>query len=360
MQRKFSKVQQIYEVLRGQIEAGAFRAGELLPTDMELSSRFETSRPTVAKAIQRLVGEGFLLRRAGLGTYLKSDDSKGGMAREFTFGLLIPSLGETEIFEPICGQIAQLADLYGYHLLWGGASLSSSKSQEIEQLAQKYIAQKVDGVFFNPLELVPEAEQSNRKILSMFEEAGIAVVLLDSDIVAAPEATRYDLVGINNLEAGYVMGRHLVECSSKKIAFYTRPYAASTVGLRWLGLSQALERHQGVEAEKFCIEDRDEQVIQDMLSRDFDAIVASNDAMAAELMKKLVQLGHCIPKKVRLCGFDDVKYAELLKVPLTTYRQPCRDIGIAAVETMMSRLKSPGSSPRRVLLLGELCIREST
>ena len=358
MNKRISKGQQIYEVLREQIESGEFRPGELLPTDMELSAQFETSRPTVAKSIQRLVDEGFLLRKAGLGTYLKKDESKGGTVREYSFGLLIPSLGETEIFEPICGQIAQLADQYHFNLLWGGGAISQSKSQAVEQLAQKYIAQKVDGVFFNPLELNPEAEQANRKIMELFEDAEIPVVLLDSDVSRAPKTTQHDLVGINNLEAGFTMGQYLVSRGAQKIAFYTRPYAASTVYLRWMGLHEAVQGHAS--AENVCVESEDAQKLQHLVKQGFDAIVASNDAMAAELLKILSQLKVEIPGQMKLSGFDDVKYAELLKVPLTTYQQPCRDIGRAAVETMISRLKSPDLAPRRVLLLGELKPRNST
>ncbi|MEI9971309.1 MAG: substrate-binding domain-containing protein [Ignavibacteriota bacterium] len=36
-----------------------------------------------------------------------------------------------------------------------------------------------------------------------------------------------------------------------------------------------------------------------------------------------------------------MEYASLLPVPLTTVRQPCREIGEAAMETMLSRIASP-------------------
>ena len=51
---------------------------------------------------------------------------------------------------------------------------------------------------------------------------------------------------------------------------------------------------------------------------------------------------------MKIAAFDDVKYASLIKTPLTTYRQPCLDIGTAAVETMVSRIQNPGDgSPGR-------------
>jgi DNA-binding LacI/PurR family transcriptional regulator len=50
----------------------------------------------------------------------------------------------------------------------------------------------------------------------------------------------------------------------------------------------------------------------------------------------------------------------LLSVPLTTYRQPCRAIGLTAVQTMRARLLHPERPARRIFLKGELIIRESS
>ena len=48
-------------------------------------------------------------------------------------------------------------------------------------------------------------------------------------------------------------------------------------------------------------------------------------------MRTLLQLVHAIPADVRLVGIDDVDYASLLPVPLTTLRQPTRQIGDGGV-----------------------------
>jgi LacI family transcriptional regulator len=90
------------------------------------------------------------------------------------------------------------------------------------------------------------------------------------------------------------------------------------------------------------------------------AIICSNDLTAALLMQTLGMLGIRIPADLAIASFDDVRYATLLAVPLTTMRQPCRDLGVAAVETMLQRIAAPASPPRQVLLSAELIIRQST
>jgi len=62
---------------------------------------------------------------------------------------------------------------------------------------------------------------------------------------------------------------------------------------------------------------------------------------------------------VRIVGIDDVSYANLLPVPLTTVRQPCREIGGTAMATMLDRIARPHIPSRDVLLDGELVVRES-
>jgi DNA-binding LacI/PurR family transcriptional regulator len=62
---------------------------------------------------------------------------------------------------------------------------------------------------------------------------------------------------------------------------------------------------------------------------------------------------------VRIVGIDDVQYAPLLPVPLTTVHQPCREIGVAAVAAMLERIGSPEMPRRDILLDCRLVVRES-
>jgi GntR family transcriptional regulator of arabinose operon len=56
---------------------------------------------------------------------------------------------------------------------------------------------------------------------------------------------------------------------------------------------------------------------------------------------------------------DDVKYAGLLPVPLTTVHQDCAGIGMVAMATMLERLEHPELPPRDVLVPTRLVVRKS-
>lgn len=58
------------------IRQGEFKWGERLPTEPELSERFDVSRGTLRAAIQELVRLGLLEVRQGDGTYLRSPDNE--------------------------------------------------------------------------------------------------------------------------------------------------------------------------------------------------------------------------------------------------------------------------------------------
>lgn len=59
---------QIAENLKQAIEEGALKPGERLDNELDLAERLGVSRPTVRQAVQRLVEQGLVVRRRGLGT----------------------------------------------------------------------------------------------------------------------------------------------------------------------------------------------------------------------------------------------------------------------------------------------------
>jgi GntR family transcriptional regulator, arabinose operon transcriptional repressor len=89
------------------------------------------------------------------------------------------------------------------------------------------------------------------------------------------------------------------------------------------------------------------------------AFVCANDRTAGHLVHSLIALGHRIPEDVRIGGIDDVEYASLLPVPLTTIHQPCREIGQVAMAAMLERVARPETPVREVLLDCKLVVRQS-
>ncbi len=89
-----------------------------------------------------------------------------------------------------------------------------------------------------------------------------------------------------------------------------------------------------------------------------EVIVCANDQMAIGAMHALAMAGLSVPGDVAVVGFDDIPVARYLSPPLTTVRQPIRQLGAAAVESLVMRLQ--GHEPARdVVLPTELVVRGS-
>ncbi len=80
-----------------------------------------------------------------------------------------------------------------------------------------------------------------------------------------------------------------------------------------------------------------------------DAIVAGNDWMALGALDALEARGLRVPEDVALVGFDDIEQARFVTPPLTTVRQPPRQLGVLAVRRVLAMLE--GDTDRRPLLL---------
>src|SRR3954468_386333 len=192
------KYKQICQSLKSAIESGTYSVGFRLPSEHELVQTFGASRVTVSRALKELQIGGLVDRRAGSGTYVRASTVK-----QYAFGLMIPELGQTEIFEPICQGMVAAQEVHNHVLIWG-RSLAGSETTEAEaqDVCARLISNRVSGVFFAPLESNARKDVINQTISNMLTEAKIPVVLLDRDIADYPQRSRYDVVGIDNRRAG--------------------------------------------------------------------------------------------------------------------------------------------------------------
>ena len=353
------KHRQVYQALSREIQSGKLKRGDRLPSEAELVRTFGSSRITVGRAVRDLQAQGLVERRVGSGTYVSGPRAAGALS----FGLLIPDLGDTDIFEPVCQGMMASPLARTHALLWGSVSGEGlSKEDRAWQLCRQYIERRVDGVFFAPLEFTAPGDATNRRIAQAFDDARIPIVLLDRTVTPYPERGHHDLVGIDNRRAGFLITSHVLGLGSRRVAFVAQPTAAATVEAREAGYREALYA-AALPIDRALIRRLDpsdlEAVRQLMESARPDAVVCANDRTAGRLMQTVIKLGYGVPRDLRLVGIDDVEFASLLPVPLTTLRQPSRQIGDAALSAMLDRVSRRGLVARDILLDVELVVRES-
>jgi DNA-binding LacI/PurR family transcriptional regulator len=357
------KHKEISRHLLSEIGSGRYKPGSKLPSEARLVRQFGVSRPTVGRALRDLAAEGLIERRAGSGTYVRPTTPHSS-AR--ILGLIVPGLASTEIFQIVCGEIASLARVHDFGLLWGGSANprvdTDASLKHAEEICKQFIERRISGVFFAPAELQTGQEESNTRLAESLRQAGIPVVLIDRDLLNFPKRSDFDLVCIDNIAGGCMIAEHLIKLGCRRLFFVARPLSATTVNARVAGIREALVRNR-LEPELGWIHSGDPSDLKFVRALtagwSADAFICANDDTAAVLMRSLESQGARVPHDVRVVGFDDVKYATLVSPPLTTIHQPCRDIAVIAFKTMLDRLADPTLPSRCISLTPRLVVRES-
>ncbi len=278
---------------------------------------------------------------------------------------MLPGSGETEIFGSVIDQLLALEKEKDFNCLWDGTIANNAEMRQsiALQICQSYIEKKVDGVFFSPLERTQKALQLNENICRIFDSHKIPVILIDRDISAFPNRSKYDIVGIDNFHAGYIMTEHLIKAGCEKIIFFHRKDSASTVQVqtgRMPGRPALMQ--VCIQFDNFLEGEPSDCDLVDKIKivPKKTGILCANDSTAAILMSRLSKSGNRIGIDTLIAGFDDMKYAKHLQVPLTSYRQPLADIVRNSYEMMLSRISNPKQTTVSIYLSGKLIPREST
>ncbi len=141
--------------------------------------------------------------------------------------------------------------------------------------------------------------------------------------------------------------RHLIEVHGyKRIAFIRGMEGQIEAEERFRAYQDELKAHGIAYNEKLVIQgdftpDSGRAAIRTLIDKRgvrFQAIVAANDRMAFGALEALQIRGIPVPDTIALTGFDDVREAQLLGVPLTTVRQSFSELGRDAFEKLLQRM----------------------
>ena len=76
--------QQVIDIIKNEINSGAYKAGARIPNEFELAESYKVGRVTVRRAIEELVQQGYLTKRQGKGTFVNAPKLKRKIRRKMT------------------------------------------------------------------------------------------------------------------------------------------------------------------------------------------------------------------------------------------------------------------------------------
>ena len=348
---------EIADELCADIRAGMYVARRSFPSLTRIMRRFGVTRVTAMRSVDELKRRGVVAAVPKSGIVVRRDNR--------TIGLILPGVAYSEFFPPIMGGISRCCQGAGYGLLFGDvySKSATARAKQAKALAKDFAEKRVAGVIFQPIEFMDDSRRINGEIVAILADAGIPVVLVDYDIVPSPERSGFDLVGINNFDAGRRLAAHMISVGAKRIHFMMRHHWSASIQNRLAGvnsaISEGLVSHRT--ANVFHDDPKDAAAVGEYLKKhNPDAIICGNDTTAVYLKQTLDRLGRRVPDDIMLAGFDDVQLASLMSPQLTTIHQPCYGIGEMAFKALIERIADPSLPPREILLSAPLVVRGST
>lgn len=184
----------------------------------------------------------------------------------------------------------------------------------------------------------------------------------------SPLQCNVDSVLVDNVRASFEATRHLLDLGHRRIAIITEPLNLLNAADRLLGYQHALQSvGVSVEAELVRTGDNEEDsgYLNGMellkLTNRPTAILVCNNLMTLGVLAAFRELAVDCPQEVSLVGFDDFEWSSFLHPPLTMVRQPALELGAAAAQAVLKRVRNPHPpATERVLLQTQLTVREST
>ena len=99
----------------------------------------------------------------------------------------------------------------------------------------------------------------------------------------------------------------------------------------------------------------------DLLAKNITAVFAANDFSAMGALASIKEHNLIVPRDISIVGYDDIAFASLLEVPLTTVRQPIDAIGQKATEVINQLVNSEENIDSKIIILEpKLIVRSST
>lgn len=270
--------------------------------------------------------------------------------RSRTIGLLI-----TDILMPYFPEIVrgaqEAAEAAGYVVLLADASVHTAAE---DLLVKRLLERRVDG-------LIVASSRTTDEYARQLRSEDVPVVCINGPTGQFPHA-----VQIDQREGARLAVDHLAALGHRRIAHLTGPTDVPTRAERLASFRAALRDRRlphepSLVATAVTTIEQAGHAVADLLALADppSAVFAYNDHLAVGAYQAIRARGLAVGRDVSVVGFDDIAVAAWLDPPLTTVRQPRRDMGRIATDILLTVLRGR-DAPALVVVRPTLVVRGST
>lgn len=352
-----SKYKQIYNQLYELISTGKYRAGDTLPTEMEMVQEYGVSRITVQKALKMLVDAGYIERIAGKGTFVKQfyDANK----KRKSIALIMP-INNPEMTLLLNG-VQEVTNQSDYEIKIYFTNKQISSEPEVVENAMK---DGVEGIIIYPYTSASDNACFYRRV-----QRKIPLVFVDKRV----DGVVTDTVMSNNFEGAYEMVDFLIRQNGhRRIAYIDWGRPGETSDERKSGYIQALVDN-GIAVDEAIIMNASpseknvkaslENIINDLFSdpkrSDVTAIFFFTDELALSGSYYINRMQKSIPQDISVCGFDNSYLGRSVIPSLTTVAQDFAEIGASAARLLIERICNDNGTRSVIYVATKIIKRDS-
>lgn len=268
-------------------------------------------------------------------------------------GLIIADITNPYSVDVMCGIEAACREC-GFTLLMCNTNNEVDLEQHYLQLLSSY---QVEGIVVNAVGMREE-------VLSRLQQSLLPMVLIDRKI---PDFA-CDVVGLNNAEAAETATRHLVDNGYDALLFLSEPLGSvNTRRERLQAFRKVLADYPHIQHENAELPLHQPAEMDAALNAFYQrhagkrsAVMAANGALTLQVARALQRINLRWGDEIGLLGFDELEWAALAGVGITTLKQPTWQIGYAALERLIARIQSNDLPIVEQVFPGELIIRGSS
>ena len=216
---------------------------------------------------------------------------------------------------------------------------------------------RVDGLLLSP----PLCDME--ELLDMLDDRKLKYVRISP----LEKNNRSPFVFADEFKAAHTMTEYLISQGHKRIGFITGHPHRSGTEMRLKGYKQALNEHEMDVDEaliipgKYTFESGESGARRLLRLEDRPtAIFASNDYMAAGVLKVAAQLKIRVPYDLSICGYDDAPLSQRLWPRLTTIKHPVANVSEQATNLLIKYLEGEPAAFLPESIHSDLVVREST
>jgi LacI family transcriptional regulator len=273
--------------------------------------------------------------------------------RTGTIGVIVADLSNPFIGPVIRG----IANGLGSRNLLPIMTETRDSSEELAQVCQKLLAQRVDGIIttagrHQDRTLLKRVAQEVPTVLAVRQLPNSGIPAISHDDVAGGRMAAEHLLSLGHTRLAQLMGpRDIQSFEGRATGFREAVTAAGATCVDIESPDRLPTREAGI------------ALAHELLARPGQAatgVFAHNDTIAIGALGVFREAGLVCPDDVSLVGYNDVPLADQINPPLTTIRLPGYDLGRLAAQLLVNRIDGAEATANSVVLASELVVRAST